>query len=479
MDRQPARPLGLALAATLLLGSVGPAAPHLGAGSSPQGGRSPAGPGGELWEARYNGPAGRSDLPTDIAVDSSGSRIFVTGWSFDPTNYLQYVTISYGAKTGRQLWAAALDQYYSEPQGVAVSPDGRRVFVTGMVDGPIGDYGTVAYNAATGKQLWFVRYDRAGQADGATDIAVSPDGSRVFVTGAAAGKGRPSDYTTIAYDAVTGGELWTENYDGPDASDDEAVGLQVAPDGSRVYVTGSSCGIGTGHDYATLAYDTADGTQLWVARYAGPQPGECLFDLGDRAASLSVSSDGGSVYITGTSPGKTGSIDPTTVAYKASDGTQRWVRRYLVPDPNNFTGGASVGVSPDGTSVFVLGSISTNQSDFLTISYAAATGRVQWASTYNGPGNDIDVAKALTVGPDGRQVLVTGRAYNGTSDDYATLAYDARTGTQLWVALYNGQGNGFDLPFAMAIRPDGRAVYVTGNSLGRRSDDYLTIAYQA
>src|SRR5207245_4287141 len=67
--------------------------------------------------------------------------------------------------------------------------------------------------------------------------------------------------------------------------------------------------------------------------------------------------------------------------------------------------------------------------------------------------------------------IFTGRAYDGTSDDYATLAYSARTGSQLWVSLYNGPGNGYDLPFAMAVRPDGRAVYVTGNSLGLTSED--------
>ena len=81
--------------------------------------------------------------------------------------------------------------------------------------------------------------------------------------------------------------------------------------------------------------------------------------------------------------------------------------------------------------------------------------------------------------PSGTNVYVTGRAYDGFSDDYATLAIDATTGDQLWAALYDGPAHAFDWPYAIAIRPDGTMVYVTGNSVARNSDDFLTVAYSA
>ena len=56
-----------------------------------------------------------------------------------------------------------------------------------------------------------------------------------------------NDYATVAYDAATGAGLWTRRYDGPSHGSD--VGLSVATDGARVYVTGSSEG------YLTLAYE--------------------------------------------------------------------------------------------------------------------------------------------------------------------------------------------------------------------------------
>lgn len=47
--------------------------------------------------------------------------------------------------------------------------------------------------------------------------------------------------------------------------------------------------------------------------------------------------------------------------------------------------------------------------------------------------------------PDGSEVFVTGYSIgNRTSYDYATLAYDASTGDQLWLRRYNGSANGDD-----------------------------------
>ena len=50
-----------------------------------------------------------------------------------------------------------------------------------------------------------------------------------------------------------------------------------------MFVTGSSQGVGSGSDYATVAYSAATGTRLWVRRYNGPANGN------DGASSVRVS----------------------------------------------------------------------------------------------------------------------------------------------------------------------------------------------
>ena len=81
----------------------------------------------------------------------------------------------------------------------------------------------------------------------------------------------------MAYSAATGARLWVKRYNGPASKADRAASVAVSPGGTRVFVTGSSETStpsvehpGFYDDYATVAYDAATGAQLWVKRYNGP-----------------------------------------------------------------------------------------------------------------------------------------------------------------------------------------------------------------
>jgi outer membrane protein assembly factor BamB len=323
------------------------------------------------------------------------------------------------------------------------------------------------------KQLWAARYNGPQDvADEAVAVATSPDGNTVYVTGASPAPNTSNDYATIAYDATTGIQRWVARYSGPAIDIPYAIG--VTPDGATVIVTGQSTGIGTGSDYATVAYEAATGAQRWVARYT--QAGAAT----DFAWDLAVSPDGAMVFVTGESSGPGTSLDSldfATVAYDTGTGNQEWASRYNGP-ANGLDWANSIGVGPDGATVFVTGSVTAQDghADYGTIAYDAATGNELWVAQHDGPLHGSDQPWALAISPDGQTVFVTGQV----SSDYGTIAYDAATGTELWVAQYDGPEDLSDTGYAIAVSPTGGIIFVTGSSEASPYEtDYATVAYDS
>src|SRR6202021_4123013 len=96
----------------------------------------------------------------------------------------------------------------------AVSSNGSTVFVTGYPTTASGaaDDTPVAYNSVTGAQRWAKSYGGPGVDDRAVSVAVSPNGKAVFVTGFSSRAASGVDYDTIAYNATTGARLWVKRY---------------------------------------------------------------------------------------------------------------------------------------------------------------------------------------------------------------------------------------------------------------------------
>ncbi len=325
---------------------------------------------------------------------------------------------------------------------------------------------TVSARAQAGTPLWTNRYDGpASSSDQATAIAVDAAGN-VFVTGYSLGLGSGLDYATVAYSS-TGAKLWVNRYNGPASSSDRASAVAVDSVGN-VYVTGQSTGFGTGLDYATIKYSNA-GVPSWTNRYDGPA------SLDDQALGVAVDTNG-NVYVTGSSIGTSSGSDYTTIKY-SSAGTMLWINRYDGP-VSGADQAVAMAVDTNGN-VFVTGFSEGNGTgfDFATIKYSSA-GTQLWVKRYNGPGNSIDTASNIVVDASGN-VIVAGASYGGSSGmDYATIKYSS-AGVPLWTNRYNGPGTGDDIPSALAVDAAGN-VYVTGSSVGNASyQQYATIAYSS
>jgi hypothetical protein len=254
--------------------------------------------GDTAWVRRYHYAY---EFAEAIAVDGSGN-VYVTGGSSG-----DYATVKYDS-SGNQVW---VKRYHgpSPEGGVAFSvavDDFGNVYVTGVStgDGTWEDYATVKYDQ-DGTELWARRYN--GPVNGEDwGIAVAIDDSaNVYVTGYSYGSGTDHDYATIKYDGE-GNELWVKRFDGPVSGSDQAMAMAV--DGSgNVYVTGGSSRNGTVYDYATVKYNPG-GAELWVERYNGLEEGY------GGAYAIAVD-DSENVYVTGTSCGTGTGADYATIKY--------------------------------------------------------------------------------------------------------------------------------------------------------------------
>jgi DNA-binding beta-propeller fold protein YncE len=453
------------------------AVPGLTASSAAAAARAPA-PGTQLWISRYSAPA-NDNRAFSVAVSPNGRTVYVTGTSFSGSNYgkgatgTDYRTVAYNAATGARLWAARYNgpgNNTDDPYSVAVSPDGRTVYVTGAsaaAHSTSFDYATVAYRAATGARLWVARYNGPGNDDDeARSVAVSPDSRVVYVTGSSRGTTSAYDWATIAYSASTGARLWLKRYNSPANGPDHAFSLAVSPDGRSIYVTGSSSTANFTYDYATIAYNAATGVQRWVRRYNGPGN-----DI-DISSSVAVSPDGRTVYVTGQSADAGNIYSFATIAYNAATGTVLWLRRHAGL-------GESLAVSPDGSTVDVTGQVYvTGQGEaFLTVAYRASDGAQLWAQPYVSPGGGSYSPFAVAVSPNGKTVYVSGLTWSAAGWADTTVALAAATGAPLWA---QGCPTTHDASYGPALtvsRATGR-VYMAGTILtGSNTAAYATIAY--
>jgi hypothetical protein len=185
---------------------------------------------------------------------------------------------------------------------------------------------------------------------------------------------------------------------------------------------------------------------------------------------VAVSPTGGTVYVTGEglAAGVAGD-DYATVAYSASTGKQLWSKTYTTAGETG-----AISVAATRSEVFATGTDYTGTYyKYATVAYSASTGKQLWARIYGG--GSYDQAYSLAASPTGKEVIVTGRSLVSGSYRYATVAYSASAGKQLWVRAY---GLGSDAAAASAaFSPAGGTVYVTGSS--KSDTEYATVAYSA
>lgn len=374
--------------------------------------------GNELWVAYYDGPTGFTDEACALAIDKL-DNVYVTGTSFDYGNSsYYYVTVKYDSD-GNEKWASRYNKGPNNEGGAAIVVDSFGNIYIGGNSGSYNsrDYTTIKYDP-NGNEIWVALYDGPSNSQDDVKAIVVDDSRNVYVVGSSRWYGGERhglyDYAIIKYDE-DGNEQWVARYD--NQGEGNHWGNAIAVDSSgNVYVTGESYDRDTQADYVTIKYD-ASGNELWVVRYNGPRYSE------DAAYALVV--DGlGNILVAGSSTGIGTYKDYATVKYD-TDGYELWaVRHNGMANGNDEARALAL---DDSDNIYVTGYCyilngAYGYNDFETLKYDP-NGHKIWVARYDGPAMEGNKATAIAI-DDSSNVYVTGESGAlGPGTDYATIKY--------------------------------------------------------
>jgi outer membrane protein assembly factor BamB len=342
------------------------------------------------------------------------------------------------------------------------------VIVAGLVNGGSSSDFAAVKISSSGVSLWTNRFSSPDdRPDVALGVAVD-SANNVFVAGYGTYSDTDEDYVTIKYSSA-GTPLWTNRYNGPAGSYDDAVAMAVDSDGN-VIVTGNSRGAGGYNEAATVKYSNSGAFQ-WTQRYG---------DSSGAASAVSVAVDSTNVYVAGIN-----TADQFVIfAYSSLSGTPLWTNTYTYgpgwynarPDEIAADNSGHVFVTGHTATGLLYGSTPVDQ-DFVTLAYSSA-GTPLWTNLYQGPGlnndnNDYPVGLAVSAG----RVFVLGSSEGpDPSVHFATVVYST-AGATLWTNRFSGDWGG-DSPQATAADSAGN-VFVTGTrgDLALGGGIYVTLAY--
>lgn len=166
----------------------------------------------------------------------------------------------------------------------------------------------------------------------------------------------------------------------------------------------------------------------------------------------------GNIYVAGATVNGAGNTDILLAKYNSA-GVQLWIQQYAgAGNGHDFAAGLVV----TDTYAILTGAVTTSTAspttDIITMKYSSA-GVYQWATTYNGSGNNFDSGKHVILDPSGN-VYITGGSYNASGNiDFVTIKYNT-SGIQQWVSAYDYTSHLDDSAIKVVI--SGSNLTVTG-----------------
>ncbi|MGE4191225.1 MAG: beta-propeller fold lactonase family protein [Thermoanaerobaculia bacterium] len=332
---------------------------------------------------------------------------------------------------------------------VATSPDGKHVYVTGAADDSIAWF---TRNAADGTLTFVDHIVDSGSLglDGASAIAISPNGAQVYVSGSV-----ESAVQVFTRDSVTGNLTALErqaNGSGGVSGMASPAGLAVSPDGRHLYVAA----VGS-NAIVTFSRNASTGALTFVSTQTN---GGGISGLGGAVA-VAVAPDGRNVLVAGETD--------NSLAYftrNATTGALTFLIQYVdgTATGEGLAGVTSVAFSPRGDAFYAVGAADNAvvaYSRDLTSSTGAATYLEKEVDGLNGA-DALGGARSVAVSPDGNLLFVAAQG-EGKIGVFRRIQ---TPGPQTHTLDYLSNSE-FASASALSMTPGGEQLYVVASAEDR------------
>lgn len=379
-------------------------------------------------------------------------------------------------ETAVRLQGFSVSTEEAVPQGLFFKPDGTKMYIVGSGGDEVNEYDlSSAWDISTASHVQ--NFSVATEDTTPYALFFKPDGTKMYVLGASGDD--VNEYSlSSAWDISTAS--YVQNFS---VSTQEAVpqGLSFKPDGTKMYVIGSSgddinqydlssaWDISTASFIASKAISTANPTGLYIhpdGLYVFVSQSSASNNIVRRGAfgGLGVSAeesvpsglffkpDGTKLYICGQSGDEVNEYDLAT-AWDIQ--TASYVQNFSVSTEE--TTPADLFFKPDGTKMYIVGSSGDEVNEY-DLSVAWDISSASYVQNFSVASQD-SVPTGLFFKPDGTKMYVTGNTGDDVNEYSLSSAWDISSASYVQNFSVAGQDTS---PQSVFFRSDGTKMYVDG-----------------
>lgn len=424
------------------------------------------------WDSGENETRGGAypERPTDLAID--GNWLYTTGESYNGLDNSKAFILKTNATTGELVWAkrfSGIDGSFPQDiaTSIAVSPDGSTLYVSGTGNRDFrgrGEMYLASFSSRTGRHLWSRTVDKQGRSWGVEADVIS-NNHGAFIIGYSR-LSRSANQIVVARYSAEGNRIWKRTYGSLERS---ASSSGMATDGRRVFIAASLQVSKTEWDKVTIALDQ-EGDFLWDFR--SPQ--------GIPASELRYRD--GRLYLFGGRVDDANEVSSGIYALGASTGEVLWSE--VVASAGAEPSSHHLALSPDGLIAYAIGLPDLFGDDLVLRAHDSAKGTVLWTTRYAPMNGRLGTHDAVA---SDEGVAVGAIAYAGEGRDLVTLTFTRDAGILLWSARFNPSplANAEFNDGILALGPNGIVIHASdvydGQSergSGYARNDVVMAAYQ-